>query len=357
MSELSEQQQKWDNMLMMMAQENHGIDNLLDTFFGFLFRKTDFFSAATSADSRKKVVSAYEKWIKASELKELEKKKDAKARADYNAEMQKKIDQAAARNSNVPEQTDKIIEVTDEEAEAIKASNRQQKSPEKQEEKIYEEEQPQEKRPKESTTEPASTSLITDIYAPSQLDQKGEDDDDNFDPTLLKPNFGNGANHESYSWTQTLKEAEIRIPFLDHPGKLRSKDFKVIITKSKLTVGLKNKKAILDGKLHSNIKEEDSTWVLDNNVLTLNLEKIDNQMWWKNVVDSEPKINTRRVQPENSNLSDLDGDTRGMVEKMMYDQRQKQMGLPTSEEQKKNDMLKQFMKQHPEMDFSKAKIG
>jgi len=170
--------------------------------------------------------------------------------------------------------------------------------------------------------------------------------------------INNGGFTDRYTWTQTLSEVDVR---LEVP-KLPSKSFVVQFKSKYLKVGIKGEEPIIDAELHAAIDPEESMWSMssevgvDGKVMTVNLVKKEGMCWWSKVCVGDPDINTKKIEPENSNLNDLDGDTRKVVEKMMFDQRQKAAGKPTSKEIEQQAMLKKFMAAHPEMDFSKCKM-
>lgn len=102
-----------------------------------------------------------------------------------------------------------------------------------------------------------------------------------------------------------------------------------MIAKKRLSVGLKNQEPILTGELCKEVKVDDSTWTVgkyhlyfsislmtdsalteDQERVYVHLEKINSMTWWENVLTQHPKIDTRKIVPENSKLSDLDGETR-----------------------------------------------
>jgi len=201
--------------------------------------------------------------------------------------------------------------------------------------------------------------MINDKDKDNKVESKKEEKKDNsndFGP----PPPGNGGKTDRYEWTQTLKEVTICI---DVPKDTRPKEINVEFEAKHLKISLRGK-SIIDDEFSDKIDTDNVTWTLDeernkiDKTLTLVLPKNGKWMgWWPHVFVNDPKIKTSAIPGENSNVNELDSETRQAVEKVMFEQRQKQMGLPSLEDQKKNDALKKFMAAHPEMDFSKAKIS
>ncbi|KAF9419566.1 hypothetical protein BGZ94_009365 [Podila epigama] len=143
-----------------------------------------------------------------------------------------------------------------------------------------------------------------------------------------------------YKWKQSLGDVDVTI---EVPKGTRGKDVIVEIKKKSLKAGLKGQTPIIEGQLSKEVKLEDSTWTLDDQKeINIHLEKVKGNEWWKSVIEGHPQVDTAKITPENSQLSDLDGETRGMVEKMMFDQRQKAAGKPTSDDIKKAEAFRKF---------------
>ncbi|KAF9930344.1 hypothetical protein FBU30_000617 [Linnemannia zychae] len=188
------------------------------------------------------------------------------------------------------------------------------------------------------------------MATPQEYDSMTEEERTAYDAAARKKEEEEQATLP-YKWRQTLTDVDVTFTV---PKGTRAKDLIIEIKKKSLKAGIRGQTPIIEGALTKEVKLDDSTWSLeDQKEVAIHLEKAKGTEWWKAVIEGHPEVDTTKIVPENSKLSDLDGETRGMVEKMMFDQRQKAAGLPSSDDIKKAEMLKKFKAMHPEMDFSK----
>ena len=314
--------ERFDGLYLNVAQTTRGIEPLLDTVFSFLRRKTDFFDGPPGVENGTqaaidKVNEVVQKHVR---LYQQGKEKSQK----------KKASSASSSPKNKTKEPETNVIEMDKEGGFDVSSTKET-----------------EKKAPAAVEETKSDAVTSEV---PKVDDKAD--------TKVPPPVGNGGTVEGkYVWTQTLSEVNLTIPV---PDNTRGRDLNVVMAKNNLKVGLRSAASgewIINGPLTKSIICDDSFWTVeDGNRLVIILQKLNQMEWWEGVIKGDPTIDITKIQPENSSLNDLDGETRKTVEKMMFDQRQKAMGLPTSDEQEKLNMLEKFKQQHPHLDFSNAKI-
>ncbi|CAD2101895.1 nuclear movement protein, putative [Plasmodium vinckei brucechwatti] len=329
--------EKFDFLMLSIAKECGDINNFMNIFFSFLLRKTDFITNSKNIEQCEEVVLRV--------LKKHYKKKDEyliKLKKEYekmDEEKRRLLEREnninKTKNGNIKDkkmENSKVVEIEDDddEDEIIKNSEKLKK---------YD---------KKNMNGSGKNEKKEDQVNENNETCSENDDDDS------EPPKGNGGKTEKYTWTQTLGTVDM---YIDVEEFIKTKDLKIDITFKKLCIKVKNN-IYIEGEFYKHIKPEDSIWTLeDNRIIHISIEKLNTMEWWATVIKGDSEIDVKKIVPENSRMEDLDSETRSVVEKMLYDQKQKALNLPTSEEQKKFEIFEKFKQMHPEMDFSKANIN
>ncbi|KAG3115051.1 hypothetical protein PI124_g1888 [Phytophthora idaei] len=264
---------RFDALLAQMAQQHGGVEPLLDSFFGFLHRKTDFYVVSSDparhkmgflpGQAQQKVLKAFQKYS----MKNLSGSIEGAAATP-----------ATARATPTP-QTDST---------------------------------PNRSAPAAAKREPKP-----------QLTEDGK-----------QVPVGNGGVAANYTWTQTLEDVSIQMELAQGT---RANDLNCRIESTKLHVALKSDptKPLLEGELFEKIRADESIWSLESNhTLNISLEKI-KPTWWASALKGGPEIDTSQVDSRR-NIQEYNEATQGAIRKAVYDQRQQQSngGVPlTPEEQ------------------------
>lgn len=145
---------------------------------------------------------------------------------------------------------------------------------------------------------------------------------------------GNGGTTSRYKWTQTLEECTV---MLGVPAGTRAKELDVSIKASSLHVKTKNKTddtgdvtTFVEGPLVEKIQPDESTWSIEGGVIIIILQKM-KKTFWATVIEGDEKIDTDLVDSRR-HISDYDEATQGQLRRIMFDQKQQEKGLPTSDD-------------------------
>ena len=278
--------ERYDEVLVELAGRIGSVQGLLDTFFNFMHRKTDFY--VQFDENEVNATMGFPKGVA-----------EAMVQKAFRKYKMKKYTGPAAAAPAVPPT-----------APAQKA----EKAP----------------APQASLSAPApaisSSSVAAQLSSTLHFNDQGQ-----------QIPVGNGGMGPNYVWTQTLREITV---YVDAATCTKGKDVRCEIQPTSLRVTVLGQE-VINGELEDPVRVDESMWTLnvgsssssnssgggckagpdDASQVVITLEKT-RKTWWKHVIVGHPEIDPTKVD-STQRIDEYDEHTQATIRKIMFDQKQK----------------------------------
>ncbi|XP_029693094.1 nudC domain-containing protein 3 isoform X6 [Takifugu rubripes] len=331
-----EMSEMYDNALLGILQHVGNIQDFLQVFFGFLYRKTDFYRLLSSPNDKmgfppgvaeKMVLKTFKLFEKLADhdrerlLTELRRRDESQCVPPVAQELE-----ISESHKEPEEQRVEAAQLESSSANAVEGSSQVTVC---------------------SSSETGSSSGggssgggSSGGGAPAQASAASKGSDQSQNRFQENPDSYNGAVRENYSWSQDYSDVEVRV-FVP----------KTIIKGRQVTVSLQTnsvkvcvrdgaeEKTLMEGELTNKINTENSLWSLEpGNCVILSLSKT-SEVWWNAVLKGEKEIDIDKINRERS-MATVDEEEHAVLDRLTFDYQQKLQGKPQSHEMKVHDMLK-----------------
>uniref|UniRef100_A0A3Q2WJU6 NudC domain containing 3 n=1 Tax=Haplochromis burtoni TaxID=8153 RepID=A0A3Q2WJU6_HAPBU len=296
----------YDNALLGILQHVGNIQDFLQVYFGFLYRKTDFYRLLSSPNDKmgfppgvaeKMVLKTYKSFEKLAE--------HDRERAVSNLKKREETRYVPPAVQELEVASEPCDETKQQSTEAVQMEN--------------------------------SPSRSGDVSAPaasgtSVCSQRQENFQSN-------PDSYNGAVRENYSWSQDYMDVEVRV-FVPKTV-VKGRQVSVSLQTSGVRVCVRDgaeDKTLMEGEFTYKINTENSLWSLEPGHCVLSLNKT-SEVWWNAVLKGEKEIDINQINRERS-MATVDEEEHAVLDRLTFDYHQKLQGKPQSHELKVHEMLK-----------------
>lgn len=322
MSSPLEMTELYDNALLGILQHVGNIQNFLQVYFGFLYRKTDFYRLLSGPQDRMGFPPGVAEKMVFKTFKLFENL------AEQDRERAARL---AEGNKAAPPAVQELEVQSEQDAEAPVEEKRSTEepaavpAPSAQSTETHGETQ-------SSTAEPAGAA------APSNSDS----DTAKVGQECFQSNADsyNGAVRENYTWSQDYTDVEVRVHV--QPNIVKGRQVSVDLQPGRVRVAVNeggSQRVLMEGEFTHKINTESSLWSLEpGRCVLLSLSKT-GEVWWSAVLKGEVEIDVNQINRERT-MATVDEEEHAVLDRLSFDYHQKLQGKPQSHEIKVHEMLK-----------------